>query len=91
MIALMESTETNELKLISAQEDSRLRNQIERILDCPLSSTAWAKLYVDMEPVDLGYYSIQLFATDSLLDIKPLPNPPVHVRVYRDSHNLKPL
>ena len=90
MIALMESTSHSDIKIISARDDDRLRHQIEQILDSKLSSTAWAKLYVDMEPADLGVYSIQLFDTDSLLDIKPLPAPPIHVRVYRDSHNLKP-
>lgn len=91
MIALMESTETSEIKIISAKDDDRLRNQIERVLESKLSASAWAKLYVDMDCVDLGFYSVQLFDMDSVLDIKPLPNPPVHVRVHRDSHNLKPL
>lgn len=91
MLAIMESRISNEIKIISAHDDVRLRNQIEQVLENTLSSALWAKLYVRMEPADLGTYSIQLFETDSLLDIKPLPIPPVHVRVYRDSHNLKPL
>lgn len=89
MIALVEDKNTDVTTVISAEDDKRLRDQVERLIGQRLSSSAWAKAYVDLETIDVGYTIITLFRTDSVITIKP------HVRINlhatREDHNLKPL
>lgn len=90
MIALIENRETNRVVIIAAHDANRLRSQIEKFLKSNLSSTAWAKLYVDMETADLGQFMITLFELNSIMEITPIVMAP-HLKVTRDEHNLKPL
>jgi hypothetical protein len=89
MIAVIENRDTNRVVIISAYDANRLRSQIEKFLDSNLSSTAWAKLYVDMETADLGQFMITLFELNSIIEIKPIVMAP-HLGVTREDHNLKP-
>lgn len=86
MIALIENHLTHENYVVSALSDARLRDQIERLLRSNISSTAWAKLYVDMDTADFGMTSVTLFKDDSILVIKPMAT----TSITREDHNLKP-
>jgi hypothetical protein len=77
--------------VISAKEDDRLRNQIERALNSPLSASAWGKAYLDREPVDFGVWTLVLFDTDSIITIDTQTLASVVLGISRDHHNLKPL
>jgi hypothetical protein len=93
MLALIENTDYKKpcVHVISAHEDNGLRNQIERVIGSNLSSTAWAKLYVEMETIDFGEYQITLFSGNSVIKIEARSNVTTLLRTERSPHDLKGL
>lgn len=94
MIAVIEKNGLNAdnvITIISAENTETLRSQIERFFSSPLSSTVWAKLYLDGDTVDLGGYQIVLFETNSIITVTAKTHTSTVNRVMRDYLNLKPL
>lgn len=89
MLALIEETGNNErTTIISSDTDDRLKFQIEKLLNSQIGATTWAKLYVDMETVDLGRFQITLFETNSILSLKVKSQTTVFLDVQRNVHAL---
>lgn len=93
MIALIEDNRiaTPNITVVSANDDDRLKSQIERVIESQFGASVWAKLYVDMETVDFGGYQITVFPTDSLIRVDARTNITTLLNVERESHNLHPL
>lgn len=89
MLALIQSlSQTDDIVIVSAETDDRLKDQIKRVVNNELSASAWYTIMDERETADLGKYQITVFDTNSILTVKLVLSNRVIVDIQRDVHNL---